>query len=197
MGRTLAIWSCRSLLVAGAAITVATASAAGANGGAVFYKERIRDYSVSVGVDPPEPEPGLVRLSVTVQAFSSTNGDEGELVPIATELILTATGRGPDRSIIGPIEPQPVLLGISHFDTVLSLSDPGVWVFRLEISGAIGAVTADVPLEVVAKPIDAEPIGSPGASSNLLVWLSLGLLVTAAGVISAWALGRRRPPTGP
>ena len=48
----LAAWARRSLPVVGAALAVVSTGFVKANGGIIFYKERIRDYSVSVAVGP-------------------------------------------------------------------------------------------------------------------------------------------------
>ena len=48
----LAAWARRSLPVVGAALAVVSTGFVKANGGSIFYKERIRDYSVSVAVEP-------------------------------------------------------------------------------------------------------------------------------------------------
>ena len=125
----------------------------------------------------------------------STNGDDDtNLVPVSTELTLTATGPDPERAVIGPLEARPVLQGISHFDIVLEVPQTGAWILTLGFTGPLGDVTFDVPMEVsgVDEVLDDETAASGGLWRSPLP-LGLALLVLLTG-IGAWAL-RRRPST--
>ena len=69
---------------------------------------------------------------------------------------------------VGPFQPQTVLPGFSHFDVRIPVGQEGQWTFTLDVSGPLGNVTTNVPLEVL-----------PGEDRGLLTWLLVG----------AWGMG--------
>ena len=138
-----------------------------ANGGMLVHREQQGGYDIAVTVWPPEPKTGLLVFTVLIQAVAATNGGgEAHLAPISSDLTLRA--EGPAGTTVGPFQPQTVLPGFSHFDVRIPVGQEGQWTFRLDVSGPLGNVTTDVPLEVL-----------PGEDRGFLTWL----------IIGAWALG--------
>ena len=138
-----------------------------ANGGMLIQREQQGGYDIAVTVWPPEPKTGLLVFTVLIQAVASTNGGgEDHLAPISTDL--TLRGQGPSNTTVGPFQPQTVLPGFSHFDVRIPVGREGQWSFILDVSGPLGNVTTNVPLEVL-----------PGEDSDLQLWLLVG----------AWGLG--------
>ena len=111
------------------------------NGGVPVYQGRVGDYFVSVSMRPPQPRPGLIAVSVVIEAAVSENGPGSvRRVPISTDLTVIGKRRDSTDFIIGPLYLQSVILGISHFDTHISVEEPGGWVLILDVSGPIGDV---------------------------------------------------------
>lgn len=133
-----------------------------ANGGMLVHREQQGGYDIAVTVWPPEPKTGLLVFTVLIQAVASTNGgDEAHLAPISSNL--TLRGEGPLGATAGPIQPQTVVPGFSHFDVRIPVGQEGQWAFTLDVSGPLGNVTTSVPLEVL-----------PSDSRGLLTWLLIG-----------------------
>ena len=133
-----------------------------ANGGMLVHREQQGGYDIAVTVWPPEPKTGLLVFTVLIQAVASTNGgDEAQLAPISSDL--TLRGQGPSDATVGPFRPQTVLPGFSHFDVRIPVGQEGQWTFTLDVSGPLGDVTTNVPLEVF-----------PSDSRGLLTWLLIG-----------------------
>ena len=138
-----------------------------ANGGMLVHREQQGGYDIAVTVWPPEPKTGLLVFTVLIQAVAATNGGgEAHLAPISSDL--TLHGEGPAGTTVGPFQPQTVLPGFSHFDVRIPVGQEGQWTFTLDVSGPLGNVSTNVPLEVL-----------PGEGSPLLTWL----------IIGAWAVG--------
>ena len=138
-----------------------------ANGGLLVHREQQGGYDIAVTVWPPEPKAGLLVFTVLVQAVASTNGgDEAHLAPISSDL--TLRGEGPAGASVGPFRPQTVLPGFSHFDVRIPVGREGQWTFILDVSGTLGNVVTNVPLEVL-----------PREDRGMLTWLLVG----------AWAMG--------
>ncbi len=138
-----------------------------ANGGMLVHREQQGGYDIAVTVWPPEPGTGLLVFTVLIQAVAATNGgDESHLAPISSDLILR--GQGPSGAEVGPFQPQTVLPGFSHFDVRIPVGQEGQWTFTLDVSGPLGNVTTNVPLEVL-----------PSEDRDLLTWILVG----------AWTLG--------
>lgn len=133
-----------------------------ANGGMLVHREQQGGYDIAVTVWPPEPKTGLLVFTVLIQAVAATNGgDEGHLAPISSDLVLG--GEGPSGATVGPFQPQTVVPGFSHFDVRIPVGQEGHWTFTLDVSGPLGNVTTNVPLEVL-----------PSDSRGLLTWLLIG-----------------------
>jgi len=161
-----------------------------ANGGTLIFEERVAEYLISVTVNPPTPVPGLILIGIIVKAVVSTNGDDhSSLVNVATELSVTATG--PNDHVIGPLQPRPVLPGISHFDFALGVHQSGDWSLSLDLSGQLGNATAVVPLNVKADDVVSgqETVGQP----SLTGWMPVILIaLVAIAVIPIWMAIKRR-----
>ena len=150
---------------------------AAANGGTLIYNQLHDGYDVSVSVWPPQPKTGLVTFTVLVQAIAAANGHgEAQRVPISTDLTLRA--RGPANASIGPIQPRPVQIGVSHFDLRVPLERPGQWVFTFHISGPLGDTAADVQLEIYPEDDGPTPWIVPAAIAAGLASLVLALAIT-------------------
>ena len=150
---------------------------AAANGGALVYNQRHDEYDVSVSVWPPQPKTGLLAFTVLVQAVAATNGHtDAQLAPISTDLTLHA--QGPANASIGPIQPRPVQIGVSHFDVRVPLERAGQWVFTFHISGPLGDTAADVQLEIYPDDDGSTPWIVPAAIAAGLASLALALAVT-------------------
>lgn len=148
-----------------------------ANGGALVYNQRHDGYDVSVSVWPPQPKTGLLAFTVLVQAVAATNGHtDAQLAPISTDLTLHA--QGPANASIGPIQPRPVQIGVSHFDMRVPLERAGQWVFTFHISGPLGDTAADVQLEIYPDDDGPTPWIVPAAIAAGLASLALALAVT-------------------
>ncbi len=163
-----------------------------ANGGVLVFEGRVAEYMVSVTVNPPTPRPGLVLVGVIVKAVVSTNGDgHTSLVNVATELSVTATGPEPVSHVIGPLQPQTILPGISHFDLAMEVPQPGEWLLSLELGGPLGDVTVAVPFTVTGSDAIVDREQSTDRSP-LAGWLLVTpLLVMALVVVPLWVLRRR------
>ncbi len=145
-----------------------------ANGGMLVHREQQGGYDIAVTVWPPEPKTGLLVFTVLIQAVAVTNGGgEAHLAPISSDL--TLRGQGPSGATVGPFRPQTVLPGFSHFDVRIPVGQEGQWTFTLDVSGPLGNVTTNVPLEVL-----------PGDSRDLLTWLLIGGWTT--GILLSGAL---------
>ena len=154
-------------LALGILIIAVFATSATANGGMLVHREQQGGYDIAVTVWPPEPKTGLLVFTVLIQAVATTNGgDEAHLAPISSDLILR--GEGPSDATVGPFQPQTVLPGFSHFDVRIPVGQEGQWTFTLVVSGPLGNVTTNVPLEVL-----------PGEDRGLMTWLLVG----------AWGMG--------
>ena len=154
-------------LVLAAVVFAVFVSSVTANGGMLVHREQQGGYDIAVTVWPPEPKTGLLVFTVLIQAVAATNGgDEAHLAPISSDL--TLRGEGPSDATVGPFRPQTVLPGFSHFDVRIPVGQEGQWTFTLDVSGPLGNVTTNVPLEVLS-----------GKDSGLLTWLLVG----------AWGLG--------
>ena len=140
----------------------------------LVHREQQGGYDIAVTVWPPEPKTGLLVFTVLIQAVAATNGGgEAHLVPISSDL--TLRGQGSSGATVGPFRPQTVLPGFSHFDVRIPVGQEGEWTFTLDVSGPLGNVTTNVPLEVL-----------PGDSRDLLTWLLIGGWTT--GILLSGAL---------
>ena len=138
-----------------------------ANGGMLIQREQQGGYDIAVTVWPPEPTTGLLVFTVLIQAVATTNGGgEDHLAPISSDP--TLRGEGPSGSEVGPFQPQTVLPGFSHFDVRIPVGQDGQWIFTLDVSGPLGNVTTNVPLEVL-----------PPEDSGFQLWL----------LVAAWGMG--------
>ena len=163
---------------------------AAANGGEVVYNQRHAGYDVSVSVWPPQPKTGLVVFTVLVQAVAAANGHgDDQLAPISTNLTLRA--QGPANASIGPLRPNPIQIGVSHFDVRVPLERAGQWVFTFHISGPLGDTSADIPLEI--HPSDDRPTSwiVPAATAAGIAALALALAVAVRRLRNATRSGRR------
>lgn len=160
-----------------------TATSLAANGGMLIQREQQGGYDIAVTVWPPEPKTGLLVFTVLIQAVASTNGGgEDHLAPISSDL--TLRGEGPSNATVGPFQPQTVLPGFSHFDVRIPVGREGQWTFTLDVSGPLGNVTTNVPLEVL-----------PSEDSNFQLWLLVaawGIGVLISGVLLALLLRKLR-----
>lgn len=139
-----------------------TVTSSAANGGMLVHREQQGGYDIAVTVWPPEPKTGLLVFTVLIQAVAATNGgDEAHLAPISSDLVLR--GEGPSSATVGPFQPQTVVPGFSHFDVRIPVGQEGQWIFTLDVSGPLGNVTTNVPLQVL-----------PSDSRDLLTWLLIG-----------------------
>lgn len=161
-----------------------------ANGGELLYNQRHAGYDVSVSVWPPQPKTGLVVFTVLVQAVAAANGHgDDQLAPISTTLTLRA--QGPANASIGPLRPNPVQIGVSHFDVRVPIEHAGQWIFTLHISGPLGDTSADVPLEI--HPSDDRPTSwiVPAAVAAGIASLALALAVAGRRLRNATRPRRR------
>ena len=160
-----------------------------ANGGMLVHREQQGGYDIAVTVWPPEPKTGLLVFTVLIQAVAATNGgDEAHLAPISSDL--TLRGEGPSGAEVGPFQPQTVLPGFSHFDVRIPVGQEGQWAFTLDVSGPLGSVTTNVPLEVL-----------PDDSRGLLTWLliggwGIGILISGGLLVLLFRRIRRSSDTG-
>ena len=175
-------------LVLVAVVFAVFVSSATANGGMLVHREQQGGYDIAVTVWPPEPKTGLLVFTVLIQAVASTNGgDEAHLAPISSDL--TLRGEGPSGAEVGPFQPQTVLPGFSHFDVRIPVGQEGQWTFTLDVSGPLGNVTTDVPLEVL-----------PSEGRGLLTWLliagwGIGILVSGGLLVVFFRRLRRSSDT--
>ncbi len=157
-------------------------TSANANGGLLVHSEQAGGYDVSISVRPAKPEVGVVIFVVLVQAVAATNGDgEAHLLPIATDLRLR--GKGPDGASVGPLQPSTVLAGLSHFDVRVPVERAGQWMFTFDVSGALGDVAAEVPIQIAP------------AGAGIDTWLIGGALTVTLlmiGAVVAVGMFRRR-----
>ena len=161
-----------------------------ANGGTLIFEERVEEYLISVTVNPPTPVPGLILVGIIIKAVVSTNGDDHySLVNVATELSVTATG--PNAHVIGPLQPNPILPGISHFDFPLGIHQSGDWLLSLDLSGQLGNVTAAVPISVKAD--DVLSVQETVGQLSLTGWVTVILisLVAIAAILICIAIKQR------
>ena len=174
-------------LVLGTLLFALSVTSATANGGMLVHREQQGGYDIAVTVWRPEPTTGLLIFTVLIQAVASTNGGgEDHLAPISTDL--TLRGQGPANTTVGPFQPQTVLPGFSHFDVRIPVGREGQWSFTLDVSGPLGNVTTNVPLEVL-----------PSDSRGLLTWLLIGgwtVGILLSGALLALFFRRLRRSSG-
>ncbi len=119
------------------------------NGGATVFQDRVGDYFVSVSMRPPKPRPGLIAVSIVIEAAVSENGPESvRRVPISTDLTVIGKRRDSTDFIIVQLHLQSVILGISHFDSHIPVEEPGEWVLILDVTGPIGDIAVSIPFDV-------------------------------------------------
>lgn len=175
-----ALVRCATAFIVGLTLASALVPSATANGGLLVYGERTGGYDVSISVRPPKPGVGAFMFVVLVQAVAFTNGGgEVQLLPIATDL--TFRGEGPDGATVGPLSPNTILAGVSHFDVRVPIEGAGEWIFTFVVSGPLGDVTAEVPLNIAP------------ANTAFTVWLiASGATASVLTVILGLALVARR-----
>ena len=162
------------------------------NGGGVIFQESVQNYFVTVSILPPEPTPGVAVLGITIQGIVTENGSANpSLVP--TSARVRVTGRGPEGAAIGPLEPRSINPVFSHYDLIMEIDQAGPWVFTLELSGALGDATVEVPLEVASLDSDLPAETSQPQRGKGQMWmLIIGLSASMLGAIGFGLLRTRR-----
>ncbi|MBM3933192.1 MAG: hypothetical protein FJ319_02650 [SAR202 cluster bacterium] len=171
----------RALAAAAALVLAAFAVGrpAAANGGPVIAQDRVGAYAVTVSVNPPDPRPGVVRVTILVEAYVSENGPEtARLVAVPTTMRLTAVSPSRSSPDIGPMVVTSLAADASHYNVSLTLPRHGDWRIRAAFEGPLGPGTVEALLPIVREDRDVFPwvIGAAAIAALVLTTASLVVL---------------------
>ena len=145
-----------------------------ANGGKAIFEERVGAYSVYVSVRPPEPQPGVVAISIVIEGYVSVNGPQTEsLAPVPTELWITAgspSGSVPD---IARHKLTPLLPGASHYDVTLALPVTGEWTLLVDSTGPLAPESIGATVVVTGE---SELTGALKIAAGIGMFVALGAM---------------------